>query len=219
MKKKILIYLSFLFIILTTPLFNLKADEIDDDEEEVYNGPKIEAKNIEIIYSEDAIIKAKITANSAQTFKNNDMVFKDGVFVEFYDEDKIVTATLEANLVKYISEKKIYEMYEGVKVKNIKKDELLKTRELTWDPDNKKIYTKRFVEIHTKDITLKGLGIDAEQDLSWYKISDPKGQISIKNKEEENNPAKLEENDGYESEEENDHEPKEKNISKDQIKE
>ena len=160
---------------------NKKKENINDE----YEGPQVTTEDIEIIYTEDAKLKARIYAKEAQQFKNKNAMYPKGIFVEFYDKEEKISGTLKSDYVKYDSKKNIYIIKGNVVVKNKKKDETLKTTEITWVPEDEKIFSKdeTFVEIQTKDVNLIGKGIDASQDLSRYKIKDLKGTIKIRKKE------------------------------------
>lgn len=180
---KLLLIIFFIILnnteIIAANINDKEFEEIGDD----YDGPQVESKNMEIIYSEEAKMKARVTATIVQQFKNKDAIYPEGIFVEFYDKEEKITGTLKANYVKYNSKKNIYTIKGNVEVKNMQKNEILQTTELTWLPDDQKIYTERFVKIQTADVSLIGKGIDAKEDLSRYKILEPHGSIKIRKKE------------------------------------
>ncbi len=164
---------------------SLKKNKDEESINNEYEGPQVTTEDIEIIYTEDAKLKARIYAKEAQQFKNKNAIYPKGIFVEFYDKEEKISGTLKSDYVKYDYKKNIYIIKGNVIVKNKKKDETLKTTEITWVPEDEKIFSKdkTFVEIHTKDVNLIGKGIDATQDLSKYKIKDLKGTIKIRKKE------------------------------------
>ncbi|HRG51298.1 MAG TPA: LPS export ABC transporter periplasmic protein LptC, partial [Bacteroidia bacterium] len=67
------------------------------------------------------------------------------------------------------------------------KGEKLNTEHLIWDAVTKKIYTKEFVKITTKDEVLLGEGLTADQDFSKYTILHPTGTIAINDSDSTNN--------------------------------
>ncbi|MCP3659963.1 MAG: LPS export ABC transporter periplasmic protein LptC [Bacteroidetes bacterium] len=147
-----------------------------------YEGPQSAAEDIEIIYTEDAKLKARIYAKVSQQFKNKDAIYPQGIFVEFYNKEEDITGTLKADYVRFDYKKNIYKVTGNIIVINKKKEETLKTTELTWVPKDEKIFSKKetFVEIKTKDVSLIGMGIDAHQDMRNYKIQNLKGTIKIR---------------------------------------
>lgn len=121
MSKRIIPILLFVYFYFINSILFAETNSNKYDS----SSPKIEAQEIEIIYSEDAIIKAKIKAQLAKTFKNNNIEFSKGVYVEFFNEKKKITATLTADYVIYDNKANIYRMQNNVKVKNIPKYEVL----------------------------------------------------------------------------------------------
>lgn len=62
---------------------------------------------------------------------------------------------------------------------NVLSKETLMSEELYWDTRKKKIYTEKFVKIKTPKYILTGVGLEANQDFTEYKILKPKGKIYI----------------------------------------
>ena len=62
------------------------------------------------------------------------------------------------------------------------KNEVLETDELFWNPNTKKIYSNKAVDIKTPEQTIHGIGMDSNQDFTQYtirKISN--SQVTVKN--------------------------------------
>ena len=91
-----------------------------------------------------------------------------------------MTSTLKANQAYFFKEENKWRGRGNVEVKNIEKQQQLNTEELFWKPDTKKIFTDKFVTIKLESEVIYGIGLDAAQDLSYYTIKDPKGEILIK---------------------------------------
>ena len=72
---------------------------------------------------------------------------------------------------------------DSVVVNQILKQETLFTEELNWLQAEKKVHTDKNVTIQTPDELLKGEGLDAKQDFSWYRILKPTGAFPIETKE------------------------------------
>jgi hypothetical protein len=63
------------------------------------------------------------------------------------------------------------------------KGERLNTEEIIWDEQKKKIYSDKYVTIHTKDEILFGYGFESNEDFSKYKIFKLSGTIRMEDKE------------------------------------
>lgn len=96
-----------------------------------------------------------------------------------YDEFGKLEVTLRANYAKFIKEQEHWMGQGKVEVKNVIKNEELNTEELFWNPKTKKIFTQKFVTIRQQGDVIYGTGLDANQDLTDYVITNPEGTIEV----------------------------------------
>jgi LPS export ABC transporter protein LptC len=148
-------------------------------------------KNVEYIYSDSAVVRAKLTAPRLDRFagKKNYMELPQGMHIVFYNEEKQVQTNLTADYgIGYDdgSGMNVMEAKRNVVVIN-EKGERLNTEHLIWDAVNKQIYTDEFVKITTKEQTIWGDGLKANQDFSVYEIIHVKGSIAVNDDNEVTN--------------------------------
>ncbi|MCF8370280.1 MAG: LPS export ABC transporter periplasmic protein LptC [Bacteroidales bacterium] len=144
--------------------------------------PMQSAKNIEILYSDSAVLKIKIVAPVLERYTNKEdpyIEFKDGINVFFYDEDKNIESSLKANYATFDEKTETWEAKEDVVVVN-KKGEIINTELLIWDRKNKLLTSDKFVKITTAEEILYGEGFEADQNFNNYTIHNPKGEINLK---------------------------------------
>jgi LPS export ABC transporter protein LptC len=69
----------------------------------------------------------------------------------------------------------------NVVVINKQKQEKLTTNELNWNPQTKKVFTEKPVLVQSKltGESLRGLGLDANQDFSQYSIRKVTGVFNV----------------------------------------
>jgi len=155
-----------------------------NDIEEVNNATKLaepgveRGKNIELFYSEYGNVKVRITAATVTRFLTDNPYteFNDGLKVDFYNDSLRVTSHLTANYgIRYENEMKTI-MRNDVQVVN-ENNEHLSTEELIWDEKNHIIYSDKFVKITTPDQVIYGEGMEADEQLTTYKIKKPQGTI------------------------------------------
>ncbi len=153
--------------------------------------PAESGKNVEYIYSDSAIIRAKINTPQLDRYlgKKNYMEMPKGMHVIFYNTKQEVETNLTADYgIGYDDGSGMNKMEAKRNVVVInQKGERLNTEHLIWDAVTKKIYTKEFVKITTKDEVLLGEGLTADQDFSKYTILHPKGTIAINENDSTNN--------------------------------
>jgi len=145
-----------------------------------YKGPLREVRNLEMLFSDSARLKIHLKAPLQLEQTNGDQHFPKGVYIEFYDEKGVKSTTLKANKGIRYATTNLYNVQGNVIVRNLQKGETLNTEELTWKPETKKIFTEKFVTITTAEEVLTGIGLDAMQDMTHYRIRDPKGAFPLK---------------------------------------
>lgn len=145
-----------------------------------YKGPQREVENIELFYLVHDQIKVKLFADLVYEFANGDREFPKGIYLEFYKEDTgTLESTLKANHAFFSKEKNQWRGQGKVEVKNVAKNEQLNTEELFWMPATKKIFTEKFVTIRQQNDVIYGQGLEADQDLANYEITNTKGSLEL----------------------------------------
>ncbi len=144
-----------------------------------YKGPLSEAENVEHYYTENNLVKVKMTAEQMFEFQNGDREFPKGLYMEFYNEFGRISSTIRANHAFYFKKEDQWRGQGNVEVKNIEKNEQLNTEELFWKPKDQKIFTEKFVTIRQQSDVIYGEGLEAKQDLSSYKILKLSGDLEM----------------------------------------
>jgi LPS export ABC transporter protein LptC len=144
-----------------------------------YEGPLQEAEQIELLYTENQLIKVKMKAPLLYEFKTGDREFPKGIYLEFYEEGGKLSSTLRANHAYYFKSENKWRARGKVEVVNKEKNEQLNTEELFWFPVKEEISTESFVTIRMESEVLYGEGLQAKQDMSSYTIMKPQGEFQI----------------------------------------
>ena len=141
-------------------------------------------RNVEIMYSDSARVRAKLTSPKLDRYAGIKpyMELPKGMEIIFYDEHHREQSKLTADYgIGFDSGNGMEHMEAKRNVVVInQKGDTLNTEHLIWNAITKKIFTDEFVKIKTKDQTIWGDGLTANQDFSDYEIKNPKGQISAK---------------------------------------
>ena len=145
----------------------------------IYDGPVRIGEDVELYYTEENMVKVKMTAPLAHEFANGDNEFPEGLYLEFYDESGNLESTLRANEAFYFKKDQLWRGRGKVEVKNLEKNEQLNTEELFWKPADEQIYTDKFVTIRQQSDVIYGQGLEAKQDMSDYIIKKPEGEFSL----------------------------------------
>ncbi len=139
------------------------------------------AEKVEMLYSSDAKVRAKLNAPIFQRHndKNPFIEMPKGLTLIFYNDSFKVSSTLTADYG--ISYENSHEMIvrDHVQVININ-GEIMNTEELKWNSQTEKITSDKFVKIQTKEEIIYGDGLEANQDLTNYRIRKIRGTIHLK---------------------------------------
>jgi LPS export ABC transporter protein LptC len=175
----------FMPLVATIGLFLLVACERTVRREDVFftqDDAAVEVgKNVEILYSDSAMVRVRITSPLLHNFTdktNPRQEFPTGVKVDFLNQATIVQSTLTAKTATRYPEKGQVIARDSVVMVTAKKEKL-ETEELTWDEKTAKIRTDKFVKVSKPDEVIYGFGLEAEQDFSYWRILVPKGKVKV----------------------------------------
>lgn len=138
-------------------------------------------KKIELLYSTNGKVRARLIAPLLLRHRTK-IPFTEmpnGLKLYFYNDSMVSESKLTA---KYgITYEKSNEMIvrDSVVVINLK-GEKLETEELIWNDQTQKISSTKFVKIQTHDEIIYGDGLEANSDLTNYKIKKIRGTIHLK---------------------------------------
>jgi LPS export ABC transporter protein LptC len=139
------------------------------------------ATDVEILYSDQAIVRAKLTAPLMihHEVKEPFTEMPDGLQINFLDEKGKTESTLTAGYGIVYDKSDEMIARNNVVIVN-PRNETLNTEEIIWNQKTQKIYSSRFVKIKTEEEILFGDGFESNQDLSDYTIKKIKGTIRLK---------------------------------------
>ncbi len=177
-KLKLVIGLSILILV---------ACENDIEKVKIITGKKAipveRGKEVEILYSDSAKIKARLLAKELNRFteKQPYIEMPKGIKMYFYDANQKVNSTLTSEYAKVLQfpDNNIMEAKRKVVVVN-EKNETLNTEHLVWNQKEETIVSDAFVTITTKDEIIMGDGLESNQSFTKYKIKKMKGTINLK---------------------------------------
>ncbi len=178
-KKKI----SILLVVFSAFIFSCETDMSEikkissPDEAQVEVG-----KKIELLYSSQGKVRARLLAPELLRHRTKTPFSEmpKGLKMYFYNDSMVAESKLTA---KYgVTYEKSNEMIvrDSVVVINLN-GEKLETEELIWNEQTQKITSNKFVKIQTKDEIIYGDGLEANNDLTNYKIKKIRGTIHLKN--------------------------------------
>ena len=143
--------------------------------------PISSTKNVEMLYTDSARLRAKIKAPRRDTYLGDKerIEFTEGVDVRFYNEDGSESGELKA---KYdINNTKNEQMIarKNVQLVNKLEGKKLETEELIWDQKSGRIHSDKFSKITSKKEVIYGDGFESNQDFSQYRILKIRGIVNL----------------------------------------
>ncbi|MCI5055895.1 MAG: LPS export ABC transporter periplasmic protein LptC [Flavobacteriales bacterium] len=146
------------------------------------------SKNVELLYSDSGQVQFMLESPLLERYvtgKDSSYTeFKEGLHVEFYDSQKEIESELTCNYAIDLAYQNKVIAKDDVLVVN-RYGEELRTEHLWWLRNSEMIYSDKFVKIKTKDETIYGDGLEANQDFTKYKILNIKGIIKHKQDQDE----------------------------------
>ena len=151
------------------------------------NLPNKSGYDIEMLYTDSGILRVKLFTPEFYEYSSKDepyMEFPKGIKVQFFDKDEILESHIRSNYAKYYEEKELWDLRNNVVAINEKEGKELYTEQLFWDRKTKKVYSNTYSKVVTKTGTFYGEKLEADQDMSNWKLKGSKGHVYVKNESE-----------------------------------
>ena len=175
----------FSFSLVLAGLFLMSACENDLKDVEKVSSRKVDipidrSYGVQVLYSDSAIVKAKLTAAQIDHYKTKDPYFEmtKGVTVLFFDENQKETSRVTSDYAIQRENEKIVELRKNVVATNVK-GETFKSDELIWDENKKRFHSDKVVSITTKSQTIYGTSFWANEGFTYYEINQGSGNFNV----------------------------------------
>jgi LPS export ABC transporter protein LptC len=148
------------------------------------NKPVETTIGVDVIYSDSAKVKARMTAPIMLNYTATKTVkpyyeMPKGVHIDFYDLKQKIISTVTAEYAITKNESKIIELHRNVVVVNDKGD-TFKSQELIWDQLAKKFYSNQFSTLtQTTGNTISGSTFRCNEDLSNPEFLQSTGKFNV----------------------------------------
>lgn len=142
--------------------------------------PVDRSTGVELIYSNDAIVKAKLFTpellhyNTAKPYYE----MKKGVTIIFIDGNQQESSRVVADYAIRKEYEKTMELRKNVVATN-REGETFKSEELIWDEKTRRFYSDKMVAIQTPSQTIYGTRFWANEDFSYYEIEQSTGNFNV----------------------------------------
>lgn len=150
--------------------------------------PSMSSDSVDMLITSDSgLIKYHLVTQKWDMYDNAKepyWLFPNKLFAEQYDSLMQVEATLEADSVWNFKNKKLWKLKGNVVIQN-KEGKVLKTQEMYWDQNEKRIYSSVYTEMYDAEgFMINGhSGFEGNQDMSVFYFLNSAGQTTVKSKE------------------------------------
>lgn len=137
--------------------------------------------NVNTIISDSGRISYKVEADEWKIYdrrKPPHWSFEKGVYLEKYDKEMQIEATIKCDTAYYFNEQKLWKLIGNVNIVN-PKEERFYTNLMFWDQEKERLYSDSYIKIEQADQMTEGIGFSANQDLSVWEIKNTKGIYAI----------------------------------------
>jgi LPS export ABC transporter protein LptC len=140
------------------------------------------AKEVEIFYSDTAVVRIKITAPELLSHierENPHDEFPKGIRLDFFDPHEQPSSTLTAKYgIRYQLKNQVI-LRDSCVWHSISNQEKLESFELIWDENLQKVYSNKLTIITTPTEKIWGYGFETNRDFTHWKINKPQGRLSV----------------------------------------
>ncbi|MBO7458730.1 MAG: LPS export ABC transporter periplasmic protein LptC [Paludibacteraceae bacterium] len=153
--------------------------------------PALVTDSVTTLISDSGITRYRIEAPQWLVFDKTTpphQEFPTGIYLEQFDEDLSVQASLKADYAYYDEEAQIWTLKGNVHALN-RKGEQFDTPELHWNQKEHRVYSDEFIHITREKSIIDGVGFESNEDMSKYTILHPTGVFPIDDEEKSEAPA------------------------------
>lgn len=143
--------------------------------------PNLVTHDVTTLVSDSGTTRYRIKARTWAIYDKADpehWEFPKGLYLEKFNEDLTVDASMEANYAYYNKRDRLWRLEGAVHALN-QQHEQFDTELLFWDQNAERIYTDSLITISRPSSVIVGIGFESNQTMSRYTILQPTGYFPI----------------------------------------
>lgn len=143
--------------------------------------PTMTTRNISTLISDSGRTQYRIVAPLWEVYDNREQSywrFPEGLYLRKYDRQMKVIATIAADSATYFKDRNLWRLDGRVEVTKEPR-ELFLSQQVFWDQNKGIVYSDSFIHIENATHMMEGVGFEAKQDFSGYRIKRPTGIFPV----------------------------------------
>ncbi|MBC7744412.1 MAG: LPS export ABC transporter periplasmic protein LptC [Flavobacterium sp.] len=179
-----LLYTFLICILFTQAACENNLRDVEEISSKKKSVPVDKSTGVEIIYSDSAVVQAKLITPELLHFKTDKPYYemKKGVIIIFYDKAMQESSRVKSDYAIRRENEKQVDLRDNVVVNN-KKGETFKSDELIWNENTKRFTSSKVVSVSMEGNTFYGTSFWANQDFSYYEMDQATGNFNLTNKQ------------------------------------
>ena len=144
--------------------------------------PAMITDSVTTLISDSGVTRFRIESPQWLVFDKTEPPYQEfpkGIYLEQFDEELNVQASLKADYAHYHEAAQIWTLRGNVHALN-RKGEQFDTPELKWDQKEHRVYSDSSIHITREKSIIEGIGFESNEEMSKYTILNPTGVFPIK---------------------------------------
>ena len=150
----------------------------------------LSSQGISTLISDSGVIRYKLVTEQWDIFTETHpsrWEFMKGLFIEKFDEQLHVDASIQADTAYYYDQEKLWELRGRVFVRN-QEGATFKTEELFWDSGKHEIYSHKYIKVNAPDKSLEGTEFRSNESMTEYLVLNSAGHFPMQEDKQETVP-------------------------------
>lgn len=143
--------------------------------------PVLTTDSVTTLISDSGITRYRIEAAQWLVFDKTPQPYQEfpkGIYLEQFDENLNVEASLKANYAHYDENEQVWTLRGNVHALNLE-GEQFDTQELLWDQKTHRVYSDSSIHITREKSIIEGVGFESNEQMSKYTILHPTGIFPV----------------------------------------
>ncbi len=170
---------------MAAPLFFFACQQSDVQKTEAFADrqtvPVLEVDSVTTLISDSGVVRYRISAPMWQIYDKAEpsyWEFVQGIYLEEFDEDLRVQASLRSDYARYLDKDERWELNGRVHALN-EKGEMFDTELLIWEQKTERVFSDSAITITRDSSVIYGIGFVSNQTMTNYTILNPTGYFTV----------------------------------------